>query len=220
MEVPVEVTRLNVAKKRINMNTLSSNRLELVSMGPAILEALLADDYAAAEQLGGFHIPHDLIIRQSTLQMRLHQMQAKPESQPWLLRAIVLRQTQTMCGRIGFHSEPGPEDLRQVAADGVEIGYAVGERFRRHGYAKEATITLMRWAYEKHQQRAFILSIAPDNVASLALAHSLGFNEIGSHIDEADGIELYFERRFKRWPVEWGEINQGDEGDLLTDERR
>jgi RimJ/RimL family protein N-acetyltransferase len=194
-----------VQKEGNRLNIIRSNRLELVSMGPAILEALLADDYTQAAQIGGFHIPNDLILSKSTLQMRLRQIQVNPEVQPWLLRAIVIRRSQTMCGRIGFHSEPGPEDLRDVAADGVEIGYAVGERFRRQGYAKEAAFTLMRWAFESHRQRCFILSIAPDNEASLAMARSMGFREIGSHIDEENGLELYFERRLERWPDEWGQ---------------
>jgi RimJ/RimL family protein N-acetyltransferase len=178
-------------------------------MGPALLEALLAGDHARAGQIGGFHIPDDLILNKRTLQRRLRQIRANPEVQPWLLRAIVIRESQTMCGRIGFHSEPGPEDLRDVAADGVELGYAVGERFRRQGFAKEAALVLMRWAFENHHQRCFILSIAPNNEASLAMAHSMGFNEVGSHIDKEDGLELYFERRLDRWPDEWGSARVG-----------
>ena len=192
------------------MNTLRSQRLELVSMGPALLEALLAGDHVSAAQIGGFQIPNDLILRKRTLEMRLRQIRANPEVQPWLLRAIVIRQPQTMCGYIGFHSEPGPEDLRDVAADGVELGYAVGEPFRRRGFAKEAALTLMRWAFESHGQRCFVLSIAPNNEASLAMAHSMGFREVGSHIDEEDGIELYFERRLDRWPDEWGLAKKWD----------
>ena len=108
-----------------------------------------------------------------------------------------------MCGRIGFHSEPGPKDLCDVAADGVELGYAIAEPFRRQGFAVEAALTLMRWAFEEHDQRCFVLSISPQNEASLAMARSMGFIEIGSHIDEEDGREVYFARRFDRWPDEW-----------------
>jgi ribosomal-protein-alanine N-acetyltransferase len=186
------------------LNILRSHRLDLVSMGPALLEALLADDHASATQIGGFQIPNDHILRKRTLQRRLRQIQANPEVQPWLLRAMVIRQSQMMCGYIGFHSEPGPEDLSTVAADGVELGYAVGESFRRRGFAKEAALMLMRWAFECHGQRCFVLSISPDNEPSLAMAHSMGFGEVGSHMDEEDGIELYFERRLDRWPDEWG----------------
>ena len=191
------------------MKILRSGRLELASMGPALLEALLAGDHARAAQIGGFQIPNDLVLSKRTLQMRLRQIRANPKAQPWLLRAIVIRQSQTMCGRIGFHSEPGPDDLRDVAADGVELGYAIGEPFRRRGFAKEAALLLMRWAFESHGQRCFILSITPNNGASLALAHSMGFIEVGSHIDEEDGLELYFERRLDRWPDEWGSARVG-----------
>ena len=193
------------------MRMLRSDRLELVSMGPALLEALLAGDRARAAQIGGFHIPDDLTLKEQTLQRRLRQLCANPGLQPWLLRAIVIRETQTMCGRIGFHSEPGPQDLRDVAPDGVELGYAIGEPFRRQGYAKEAALTVMRWAFETHDQRSFVLSIAPDNVASLALARSLGFREVGAHIDAEDGLELYLTRRLDRWPDEWAwaRVGQG-----------
>ena len=186
-----------------NPDSLLSNRLELVLMGPVFLEALLSDDYTRAAQIGRFHIPDDLMLSKSWLRMRLGQLRDKPGAQPWLVRAIVIRKSQTMCGHIGFHSEPGPEDLKDVAADGVEIGYSVGEGFRRQGYAKEAVFTLMKWALENHGQQCFILSIAPDNEASLAMAQSMGFKEIGSHIDEVDGVELYFERRLIHWPDEW-----------------
>jgi len=185
------------------LKILRSHRLELVSMGPALLEALLADDRARAAQIGGFQIPDDLILSKRTLEMRLRQTRANAEVQPWLLRAIVIRESRTMCGRIGFHTAPGPEYLRELAADGVELGYSIGEPFRRQGFAKEAALTLMRWAFEFHQQRSFIVSIAPDNVASMAMAGSMGFREIGSHIDEEDGLELILERRLDRWPDEW-----------------
>ena len=172
-------------------------------MGPGLLEALLARNRALAEKIGGFTIPEDFGINVRTLRMRLRQLHARPEAQPWLLRAIVIKQSQTMCGRIGFHSEPGPEELRNVAADGVELGYEIGETFRRQGIGKEAALALMKWAYTEHGQRCFVLSIDPGNIPSLKLARSMGFRETGSHIDEEDGLELYFARRLRCWPAEW-----------------
>ncbi|MCY3771997.1 MAG: GNAT family N-acetyltransferase, partial [Gemmatimonadetes bacterium] len=144
-----------------------------------------------------------LVLSARTIEMRLRQLHANPEIQPWLLRAIVLKRSQTMCGRIGFHSKPGPEDLRKVAAEGVELGYEVGESFRRQGIARESAIAIMKWASEQHRQRCFVLSIDPENTASLSMARSMGFMEIGSHVDEVGGLELYFERRLVSWPDEW-----------------
>jgi RimJ/RimL family protein N-acetyltransferase len=62
--------------------------------------------------------------------------------------------------------------------------------FRRRGFAREAVVALMRWAHRTHGVDTFVASIAPDNVPSLALARSLGFEQIGSHMDEVDGLEL------------------------------
>lgn len=187
-------------------NIIRSPRLELVPMGPDLLEALLVRDHARASQISTFQIPEDLIISAQALQMRLKQLRADPQVQPWSIRAIVLRESQMMCGRIGFHSEPAPEDLRDIAPEGVELGYEIAESFRRKGYAKEAAVTLMRWAFEVHGQRSFILSISPANKASLAMAHALGFCETGSHMDDEDGLELYFQRQIKGWPNEWKSV--------------
>lgn len=172
-------------------------------MGPGLLEALIDRNRELAEKIGGLTIPEDLVLNVRTLRTRLRQLHARPEAQPWLLRSIVLKQSRTMCGRIGFHSEPGPDDLRGVAPDGVELGYEIGESFRRQGIGKEAALALMKWAYEEHDQRCFVLSVAPDNIPSLKMARSMGFRETGFHIDEEDGRELYFQRRLQSWPAEW-----------------
>lgn len=176
-------------------------------MGPRLLEAILARNHALAEDIAGFEIPRDLVLNARTVRNRLRQLHVRPVAQPWLLRAIVIKQSQTMCGRIGFHSEPGPDDLRNVAADGVELGYEIGESFRRRGFAKAAALALMKWAYEEQDQRCFVLSIDPGNIPSLNMARSMGFRETGSHIDDEDGLELYFERRLRCWPGEWASVD-------------
>ena len=83
------------------------------------------------------------------------------------------------------------------------MGYEIGEPFRRKGYGKEAAITLMKWAFEQHGQRCFILSISPSNEASLGLAHSMNFIETGLRNEEG---ELYFKRRLDSWPNDWEAI--------------
>jgi GNAT superfamily N-acetyltransferase len=77
----------------------------------------------------------------------------------------------------------------------VEFGFTVFPSFRRQGYAREASLAMMRWARQTHGVIRFILSIRPDNTASQALAAQLGFVRIGSHIDEVDGLEDVLEYR-------------------------
>lgn len=168
-----------------------------------MLEALKRGNRVEAEDIGGFRIPEASIFSPNLIAMRLGQLEADPAVLPWLLQAIVHRKTNTMCGRIGFHSRPGPEDLRDIAPDGVELGYEVGKTYRRQGFAKEAALLLMKWAFEAHNQQSFVLSIDPENQASMAMGRSLGFQQIGSHVDPRDGLELYLERRITAWPDDW-----------------
>ena len=64
---------------------------------------------------------------------------------------------------------------------------------RRRGYAIEAARALMDWAAQEHDVASFFVSIAPDNVASLALAAKLSFAQVGEQIDEEDGLEYVFQ---------------------------
>lgn len=168
-----------------------------------LLRALADGDWARAEAVADLHVPRDIELKASAIVRRIHQLEEDASLLPWLMHAMVLRESRTMCGRIGFHSSPGPADLTTVAPGGVELGYEVDPRFRRQGYAKEAAVTLMKWAFDSVDQRWFVLSISPTNSASLAMAASLGFKEFGSQMDEEDGLELYFRRRLDAWPAEW-----------------
>src|SRR5215475_6522592 len=82
---------------------------------------------------------------------------------------------------------PGADYLRELVPNGVEYGYTVFSPFRRQGYAREACEALMRWAYQEHQVKRFVVSIRPDNLPSRRLAEQLGFQRIGSQVDEVDG---------------------------------
>jgi ribosomal-protein-alanine N-acetyltransferase len=120
LETSPSVTKGNVIEPAIE-----SSRLLLVSMGPPVLEALLADDRIAAARLLGYHISPDLSLKNMPLARRLCQLRADPAEEPWLLRAMIDRASGTIIGHIGFHSPPRPAYLAQIAADGVELGYTV-----------------------------------------------------------------------------------------------
>jgi [ribosomal protein S5]-alanine N-acetyltransferase len=182
---------------------VESRRLVLRSMGAPILEALLAGQRSAAARLLECDIPGDLPLESMPLARRLDQLRRDSSVQPWLLRAMVDRVSGTLLGHIGFHSPPRPEYLATIAPDAVELGYTVHAPYRRQGYATEAVLALMHWAYSLHGQRCFFLSISPQNLASTAMAQSLGFAKCGSHIDDEDGLEIEYVRRFELWPPEW-----------------
>lgn len=126
--------------------------------------------------------------------MRLEQLESNPALQPWLLRAMRLNDTGHMVGHIGFHTEPGEPYLQDWAPGGVEFGCTVFSAHRRRGYAREASLALMQWARDIHGVTEFLVTVGRDNLASRALALSLGFARVGSHVDEVDGLEDIFIR--------------------------
>lgn len=159
-------------------------------MSPAILRASLEGRLAEAERLLGAALPRDWPggpERARTMRWRLDEITARPAAQPWLLRAIALREPERrVVGHIGFHDPPGPERK-------VEVGYSVWPEYRRRGFALEAVKALFGWATVEHGIRHFVASVGPWNEPSLGLVRQLGFVQTGSQMDEFDGEELVFE---------------------------
>jgi RimJ/RimL family protein N-acetyltransferase len=173
---------------------ISSERLELVSMAPALLSAFLAGRLDEAVRLLGAEVPatwpgeHDARF----LRMRLAQMDSDSGSQEWLIRAVVRREPRrVMIGHAGFHGPPGVNGPERERA--VEVGYTVFPEHRGRGYAIEAARALIDHARTRPEVDCVIASIAPDNEPSLAIARRLGFVQKGEQWDDEDGLELVFE---------------------------
>lgn len=176
----------------MRLPSILTPRLELVSLGQAFLDALLSGRPFIAEGIGDLVLPrgwpdeHD----QRFLELRLNQIRSDPESQEWLVRAMVSRREalRSMIGHIGFHDAP---------KDGaLEMGYTVFPQYRRQGYAHEAILGMMRWAHDEHGIGRFRVSISPNNTSSLALAAKLEFERTGEQMDPEDGLEYVFERYY------------------------
>ncbi|SRR5258705_10490 len=171
-------------------SSIESERLELIPMTPLFLRASLDGKIHEAEKQLGLALPAEWPGEHiDVLSLRLKQVEEDPSLQPWLIRAMALRENPIMVGTIGFHSAPSADYLKQFSPAGVEFGFTVFPPYRRQGFAREASLALMRWARRVHGVRSFVLSIRPDNSASQALAAQLGFVRIGSHLDEVDGLE-------------------------------
>jgi len=168
---------------------IQANRLDLVLLDSETLKHSLAKDKDALQSALGMDVPLDWFEAKELLEIRYKQIIRDPEYQPWSLRAIKLREKGKMIGHIGFHTKPGASYLYPFTPKGVEFGFTIFPEFRRNGYAREASLALMKWAYQQHSVSEFILSISPNNIPSLNLAKTLGFIKIGSQMDEIDGIE-------------------------------
>jgi RimJ/RimL family protein N-acetyltransferase len=171
---------------------IETERLDLVTLGAALLRALLAGEPSRVEALLGARGPARWPELGEVFRMRLEQLEAAPEHEPWLLRAVVLRSGARMIGVTGFHGPPGGAWLQDYAPEGVEFGYTILERHRGRGYATEAGQGLIRWAADEHAVRSFVLSIGPHNHASLRVAHKLGFQQAGAWEHPRRGRELVY----------------------------
>jgi ribosomal-protein-alanine N-acetyltransferase len=164
-------------------------RFELVSMSLAFMHDLRAGDFGAASREMGATIP--TTIREGLvdfLNYRIPALEADPTIQPWIGRAIVVTGPdghREAIGTIGFHAPPDE-------AGRVEIGYSVEPSWRRRGVATECVDALLAWAEAQGVAR-FRASVAPGNEPSLAIIRRLGFRQVGSQVDEIDGLELVFE---------------------------
>lgn len=174
------------------MDIIHSPRLELIAMPPAFLEASLRGDLEAASRFIRLEIPPDWLEAKWLMEIRLAKMRADPATEPWLLRAVGLRETRTMIGFIGFHALPGADYLNPYAPGSVEFGYTIFPDYRKQGYASEAAAALMDWATAERGVRRFVVSISPANEPSLRLARRFGFRKVATVTDLEDGVEDVF----------------------------
>jgi [ribosomal protein S5]-alanine N-acetyltransferase len=174
---------------------ISSERLDLILLSPHVMEALVEGRRTDVERELDASVPanwpdeHDARF----LRYRMRQLERAPATEPWLVRAVILREpVRTMIGHAGFHGQPGVNGKKDPEA--VELGYTIFEPYRGRGFASEAVQALMDWARAEKEIRRFIASVSPDNVPSLAIVKKLGFVQTGEQWDEEDGLELVFER--------------------------
>lgn len=154
------------------------------------LEALLAGDLERAGAITGMPLPEFFVTdtaAQWLWRYRRDQILREPASAPWLARAVVDASTGAVVGHAGFHGAPDGAGM-------VEIGYTILPEYRRQGYGRAAVTMLLREAAASPDVRTVRASISPDNAASLALARSFGFVQVGDQWDDEDGLELVFER--------------------------
>jgi RimJ/RimL family protein N-acetyltransferase len=86
----------------------------------------------------------------------------------WLALAITLREDGRMIGDIGLRF---PENETWQA----ELGISLDPKYHRMGYASEAALAMLKYAFETLGKHRVYASIDPRNKASMALVERLGF---------------------------------------------
>jgi RimJ/RimL family protein N-acetyltransferase len=170
---------------------MTAVRLSLIPFDA--LEALLSGDLDRAGAITGVRLPPFFLTQDWLWRYRRDQILREPASAPWLVRAVVAEPAGIVVGHAGFHGPPDDAGM-------VEIGYTILPEHRRRGYGRAAVAALLAEAAASPEVRTVRASISPDNAASLALARSFGFAQVGDQWDDDDGLELVFERPVEETP--------------------
>jgi hypothetical protein len=91
---------------------------DLIPMTGALMRALHDGDLSLAERELSARIHPDWTLPLEVLDLRMHQLEADPTWRPWLLQAVVTRESPTLIGNVGFHGPPGhhPFEARYPAS--------------------------------------------------------------------------------------------------------
>ncbi|HRC59165.1 MAG: GNAT family N-acetyltransferase [Myxococcales bacterium] len=177
------------------MPRLSTPRFSLVPITLPMLEAVVTNHRALAEQLAGAVFPdewpgEDLIAR--AFPYSLEAVRADPQRRLWG-DSLVVRPAQArgwpprVVGSVIFHGRP---------EDGVaEVGYGVESDSRGQGVATEATLACVEWALGEPGICAVQATTFPWHLASLAVIRKLGMELMTTRDHDTLGELLVFERR-------------------------
>ena len=173
-----------------DISPIETERLSLHSLGVPFLRMLSAGRIESAQQLVRYSVPANCsLLGHQQIERRLSMIVADPMQHPWMYRAMVRKEDRQMVGFISFHHKAPNPDLSEYAEYGAELGYTVEREYRRNGYARESAIGMMAWACDGFGVRDFVLTISPENHASLKMAESMNFEIVGQHDDPIDGLE-------------------------------
>ncbi len=90
------------------------------------------------------------------------------------LWALILKETGELIGRAGIGNREG--------YDIPELGYMLGKRFRRKGYAREALKAIMEYGTAELGFSEYMAFTSRKNIPSVRLLESLGFSPAGNDV--------------------------------------
>ena len=176
-----------------------SERLELHHISvDGIIE--LFEDKSETKAIAGrdFTNPHKNLIENSgPLAWRIPQVKVDPTLNKWFVRFIVLKESREIIGSTSFHGAPDSEGM-------IEIGLGIEPAFQGQGFAKEALLSMWRWAVTFPEVRTLRYTVSPDNLPSIAVIKYFGFDFKGQQMDDIDGPEDIYEMNAEDFSKRWG----------------
>ena len=172
---------------------IETERLVLVPITLAMVEAVFANDRVRAEALAGARLPDAwpgkaLVERAFSADLDL--IRDDPDGRLWgdrLMIAHLNEREARIVGSVIFHGRP---------VDGVaEVGYGVELESQGRGFATEATRTCVDWALDQPECVAVTATTYPWHRASLRVIEKIGMKLAGTREHDLFGELLVFEKR-------------------------
>ncbi len=178
------------------METLRTERLELVPITLPMVEAVFARDRARAEKLAEAYLPDAWpgpALVERAFSADINAVRADPDGRLWGDRLMVRREQgqRWVVGSVIFHGIP--------ASDGIaEIGYGVERDSQGQGLATEATRASVEWALAQPCCQAVQATTYAWHAASLRVIQKIGMQQVGTREHDMLGELLVFEIRRAR----------------------
>jgi [ribosomal protein S5]-alanine N-acetyltransferase len=169
--------------------SLCTERIELLPLTAAAIDALLAGDAGRLRALTGAEFTDPVepppYMAESLPEVR-DRLRGNPEELQWWNWLVVRRDNREAVGSVAFAGRPDPTGA-------VLIGYAMYPAREGSGYATEATRALVDWAFEQPGVR-IVRALAPVwNTPAVHVAEKVGMRPVGSYEDDEVGEVLIYE---------------------------
>lgn len=159
-----------------------TERLEIVPLTEVSAGAAIRDRARLEAMLGARLDPEwPLPDMRDLLPVLEAGLSADPRARQWG-GLLVRREDRTVVGEVGFHAPAGPDGE-------VEVGYSVVPSARGRGYATEAVIGLVGWAFETAGVKRVVGRCLKANAASARVLEKAGFRLRAE--DDGQGHRLY-----------------------------
>jgi RimJ/RimL family protein N-acetyltransferase len=157
------------------LSDIETSRLRLAPLVPADADALwhVTNDPGIIDAISFLRHPFTLIDAQTLI--------ARNQNDRDLFRGIWRRRDNVLVGVIGAHSR---------ISGTIEIGYWIGTRFQRQGFAYEAGHGMVEWCRRACPEAQIIAECRVENRASWRLLERLGFRPTGALGTRPGRVEL------------------------------
>lgn len=150
---------------------ITTQRLTLIPYTIQICQNLLNNDFSDLSKMGlqkGKSWPdQDVIETLPKIINNLNQVEAPTGFESWM---IIKNDTKEIIGDLGFKGF-------NYKDENVDLGYGIIKEERRKGYAEEAVVALIQWAFLTDKVKEITAKCLLDNYNSIKLLKKLNFTE-------------------------------------------